>query len=74
MNVYYFLQHIIIETVCLIIIINVIVSITCIEDALDECRCGLLLVSHDTHFLSKLTHKNWHFEVNQHGIIKIQII
>ncbi len=35
-------------------------SIECLEDALAECPCGLLLVSHDTLFLRRLTGKRWH--------------
>ncbi|HKA54429.1 MAG TPA: ATP-binding cassette domain-containing protein, partial [Candidatus Binatia bacterium] len=30
-------------------------SIECLEDALAECPCGLLLVSHDQYFLNRLT-------------------
>jgi ATPase subunit of ABC transporter with duplicated ATPase domains len=35
-------------------------SIECLEQALADCPCGLLLVSHDRHFLKALTHKEWH--------------
>jgi ATPase subunit of ABC transporter with duplicated ATPase domains len=35
-------------------------SIECLEDALDGCPCGLLLVSHDLPFLSRLTRIRWH--------------
>lgn len=35
-------------------------SIECLENALDDCPCGLLLVSHDPHFLTKLTRTRWH--------------
>ena len=34
-------------------------SIECLEEALAECPCCLLLVSHDTHFLRSLTRTNW---------------
>lgn len=34
-------------------------SIECLETALDECPCAMLLVSHDRHFLEKLTHIRW---------------
>jgi len=37
-----------------------IVSIECLEDALAETRCGLLLVSHDRRFLKRLTTRRWH--------------
>ena len=35
-------------------------SIECLEQALADCPCGLLLVSHDQRFLDTLTHKRWH--------------
>ncbi len=34
-------------------------SITCLEEALDGCPCGLLLISHDRRFLDSLTEKEW---------------
>jgi macrolide transport system ATP-binding/permease protein len=34
-------------------------SIQSLEDALNGCPCGLLLVSHDLQFLRKLTRKRW---------------
>ena len=34
-------------------------SIECLEDALDGCPCGLLLVSHDLRFLNRLTRTRW---------------
>jgi ATPase subunit of ABC transporter with duplicated ATPase domains len=35
-------------------------SIECLEQAMADCPCGLLLVSHDQRFLDTLTHKRWH--------------
>ena len=35
-------------------------SIECLEGALDDCPCGLLLVSHDRRFLRRLTRTRWH--------------
>ncbi len=35
-------------------------SIECLEEALKECPCGLLLVSHDRPFLRALTCEEWH--------------
>ena len=35
-------------------------SIECLEQALIDCPCGLLLVSHDRRFLDALVHKRWH--------------
>jgi len=34
-------------------------SIECLEAALDDVPCGLLLVSHDRRFLAKLTTTRW---------------
>jgi len=34
-------------------------SIECLEQALAECPCCLLLVSHDRRFLQALTQKTW---------------
>jgi len=34
-------------------------SIECLEDALEGCPSGLLLVSHDMQFLKRLTRKRW---------------
>ena len=34
-------------------------SIECLESALAECPCGLLLVSHDQRFLQRLTRTRW---------------
>jgi ATPase subunit of ABC transporter with duplicated ATPase domains len=35
-------------------------SIECLEQALEGCPCGLLLVSHDQRFLEASTHERWH--------------
>ena len=43
-------------------------SIECLEQALADCPCGLLLVSHDRRFLDALTHKQWH--ISEHTEIK----
>lgn len=37
-------------------------SIECLEDALADCPCGLLLVSHDMRFLRRLTQLQWHID------------
>ncbi len=37
-------------------------SIECLSEALSECACGLLLVSHDERFLKKLTDIRWEAE------------
>lgn len=35
-------------------------SVQCLENALEDCPCGLLLVSHDRPFLDRLTDTRWH--------------
>jgi len=35
-------------------------SIEAVETALSDCPCALLLVSHDTRFLQRLTQTTWH--------------
>ena len=44
-------------------------SIECLEQALKNCPCSLLLVSHDRYFLSMLTSKEWVIaaDMNSHG-------
>lgn len=37
-------------------------AIECLEDALRDCPCGLLLVSHDLRFLSQVTDTRWHLQ------------
>jgi len=34
-------------------------SVECLEEALAECRCALLLASHDERFLGRLTDMRW---------------
>ena len=41
-----------------------LVSIECLENALKDCPCGLLLISHDYTFLKKLTIQQWHISKN----------
>jgi macrolide transport system ATP-binding/permease protein len=42
-------------------------SIECLEQALADCPCSLLLVSHDRRFLEKLTEKRWHITKKAHS-------
>jgi ATPase subunit of ABC transporter with duplicated ATPase domains len=37
-------------------------AIKCLEDALRDCPCGMLLASHDMHFLSRIAYTRWHLE------------
>jgi ATPase subunit of ABC transporter with duplicated ATPase domains len=41
-----------------------LVSIECLEEALKEVKCALLLVSHDTRFLEALTNIEWQIKSN----------
>lgn len=40
-------------------------SIECLEQALADCPCSLLLVSHDKHFLDHLTTIRWHLSKDE---------
>jgi len=40
-------------------------SIECMEEALDGCPCGLLLVSHDQRFLDRLTRIRWDIAMDE---------
>ncbi len=44
-------------------------SIECLEAALQDCPCALVLVSHDTRFLKKLTLINWHLQPQEDGMM-----
>ena len=41
-----------------------LVSIECLEEALKNVKCALLLVSHDKRFLESLTDINWNIKKN----------
>ena len=42
-------------------------SIECLEEALAECPCAMILVSHDRTFLDKLTDYTWNLEMQEDG-------
>ena len=46
-----------------------LLSIDCLEQALKDCPCSLLLVSHDRYFLNKLTSREWNItpDTNSQG-------
>ena len=46
-------------------------GIECLEDALAECPCAMLLVSHDRRFLSKVAQTEWHFEETDPGVVEL---
>lgn len=48
-------------------------SILCLEEALADCPCAMLLVSHDTAFLAKITTTGWHLEREPSGDSRLQI-
>ncbi len=45
-------------------------SIECIEKALAACPSALLLVSHDLHFLDRLTRLRWEITSNMEIVIR----
>jgi len=48
-------------------------SIECLENALGDCPCGLLLISHDQRFLHALATLNWHLETAVTGHSRLTI-
>jgi ATPase subunit of ABC transporter with duplicated ATPase domains len=42
-------------------------SVECLQRALSDCPCALVLVSHDKHFLKELTHKKWNITTDSHS-------
>jgi ATPase subunit of ABC transporter with duplicated ATPase domains len=48
-------------------------GIECLEEALAECPCAMLLVSHDRRFLSKITRQEWHFAEAEPGVVVLQV-
>jgi len=50
-----------------------ITSLKCIEKALDECNCSLLLVSHDYMFLRNVVTNFWCFTEQKNSTYNILI-
>jgi macrolide transport system ATP-binding/permease protein len=48
-------------------------SIECLENALAECPCGLLLVSHDESFLERLETGRWHIDGGGVGDSQLEV-
>ena len=48
-------------------------SILCLEQALADCPCAMLLVSHDEAFLEKITAINWHLTCDDSGDTSLHI-
>jgi ATPase subunit of ABC transporter with duplicated ATPase domains len=48
-------------------------SIECLEEALADCPCGLLLVSHDEPLLRRLTLTRWHISGSDRSDLRLEI-
>lgn len=49
-------------------------SIECLEDALSECPCALVIVSHDTRFVERLSKIRWHLVHQDADTIRLDIV
>ncbi|MDF9833451.1 macrolide transport system ATP-binding/permease protein [Ereboglobus sp. PH5-5] len=49
-------------------------SILCLEEALADCPCAMLLVSHDRAFLKKITRQSWHLATLPNGDTNLEIL
>lgn len=49
-------------------------GITCLEGALADCPCAVLLVSHDDDFLDKITETTWHLTRDDAGDTRLQVL
>ena len=49
-------------------------GILCLEQALADCPCALLLVSHDEDFLEKITETDWHLTRDPAGDTRLEIV
>jgi macrolide transport system ATP-binding/permease protein len=48
-------------------------SIECLEQALFNCPCCLVLISHDQRFLDKLTHRSWHISREKEDLFSLAV-
>ena len=48
-------------------------GILCLEEALAECPCAVLLVSHDEAFLDKVTETDWHLMRDEAGDTRLTV-
>lgn len=48
-------------------------GILCLEEALADCPCAMLLVSHDQDFLEKITTREWHLTSEASGDTRLEI-
>ncbi len=48
-------------------------GIVCLEDALADCPCAMLLVSHDEAFLNEITETVWHLTRDKSGDTRLEI-
>ena len=49
-------------------------GIMCLEAALSDCPCAMLLVSHDEAFLEKITVTDWHLTSDDAGDTRLDVI
>lgn len=49
-------------------------GILCLEEALADCPCAMLLVSHDEAFLQKITQIEWHLTRDESGDTRVEIL
>ena len=48
-------------------------GIQCLESALADCPCAVLLVSHDEAFLEKITVTDWHLTRDDSGDTRLEV-
>lgn len=48
-------------------------SILCLEEALADCPCAMLMVSHDEGFLAKIVEPEWHLTREPSGDARLEI-
>jgi ATPase subunit of ABC transporter with duplicated ATPase domains len=48
-------------------------GILCLEQALEDCPCAMLLVSHDESFLDKITTTDWHLNRDKADDTRLEI-
>lgn len=49
-------------------------GILCLEEALADCPCAMLLVSHDQAFLEKITTREWHLTSEPSGDTRLAVV
>ena len=49
-------------------------GIMCLEQALSDCPCAMVLVSHDDEFLAKITDIDWVLQREENGDSRLEIV